>query len=177
MIPYYKKIDLDLSSNDWRFLNYLSHMYKDRVNPFHYNGKDNHEYKDFFLSASNNSYIDNPLFLKLSELFVSDSQYHSLEWIYRYSQISIVENFLPIHTDNRTCAISIPLLPIVMPVRWYASRNQDDVVCEYYYDNAVTLVNTRIFHGAIDNNKKRIFFQIGGFTEDFMDVLSHLKST
>jgi hypothetical protein len=45
----------------------------------------------------------------------------------------------------------------------------------YDYRHTASLVNTSVYHGVPGNDKARIFFQVGGFNEDFMAVVKSLK--
>ena len=175
MLPYYQKLNLELSYEDWRFLNYLSDTYNGKVNPFVHMGHETHFYKDFFLRASDKSYRDNILFKKIADLFIEGSQYNSSDWVFDYSQISVVKDHLPIHRDRRTCVITIPLTPIKAPIKWYSSKDEADFLYDYSYDCPATLVNTKLLHGSPGNQDKRIFFQVGGFGEDLTDVVKHLR--
>ena len=89
MHPYYQKINLELSFDDWRFLNYLAYTYSDKVNPYMYNGQEIHSFKDFFLRSADANYNDNNLFQKIADVFIEGCEYNSSEWVYNHSQISV----------------------------------------------------------------------------------------
>jgi hypothetical protein len=173
MLPYYQSLDLELDTNDWRFLNYLSHQYLASVEPLTVGDYKITQYMDFFLTKSPNDYRSHPIFKKISNLFSSEFAYGSLDHVYDNSQISLVSNRLPMHRDFRKCAITIPLLPITTPIIWCDADGNE--MMSYTYTSAATLINTEMSHGSPDNQQRRIFFQIGGFKEDNIEkVCSYL---
>lgn len=176
MIPYYYKLDMTLDTDDWRFLNYLSHRYLHETKPFKQrNGDFFHYYEDYFIANSSNDYRNNKIFQKIANLFVDTHTHANVDYVYRYSQISHVPGELIPHKDRRLSVISIPLVTIDCPIKWY--DNDDNYVgVEYNYEHEVSLINTDIKHGAPDNKSPRIFFQVGGFFDmPFEHILTKLK--
>lgn len=177
MTIFYKELDLILDFNDWRFLNYLENTYKNSGKPFVIKDGERMvggDYRDLFLKNLDNNYISNNLFQKIADLFVKESPYSSLDFIYNYSQISYVPKRLSLHRDIRKCVISIPLVPINTPIFWY--DDQKNIVLESYdYRSESVLINTSIIHGSPTNISPRIFFQVGGFDKDINEVISCLK--
>lgn len=174
MLPYYKSLNLELTADDWRFLNYLSHQYLTLVEPLTFGDYKITQYMDFFLHKSQNDYSSQAIFKKISDMFSLDSAYSSTEHVYRNSQISTVPSALPMHKDFRKCAITIPLVMITTPLLWCDESGIE--LMSYNYDSAVTLINTEISHGSPQNRQRRIFFQIGGFKEESIEkVCSTLK--
>lgn len=172
MYPYYRPIDIELTTEDWRFLNFLSHNYlADAKHPtygeYAFTG-----YSHFFLRDADVDYSYHPIFKKISELFI-DSPYSSVEHVYNWSQVSIVPDLLPIHIDVRKAVISIPLVTFTTPIIWYDEN--DNELYRYHYENTATLLNTATRHGSPDNNSSRIFFQVGGFHEPFEKIVTYLK--
>jgi hypothetical protein len=177
MIPYYSKLDLELDTDDWRFLNYLNHTHLHETKPFKMsNGEFSPDYRDYFISSGKVDYRSNKIFKKICNLFTEDSPHSSIDYVYRYSQISYVPGKLITHRDRRSCAISIPLVTLDVPIRWY-DDNDNYLGVEYFYEHAVSLINTSIRHGAPNNVSPRIFFQVGGFNEDFNITKSKIKSS
>jgi hypothetical protein len=175
MNPYYRKINLEITTEDWRFLNYLSHRYVSRTESFVVDEtRTFDQYKDFFLVKSDRDYKQNPFFEKCRQMFTPDAPHYSLDYLYRYSHISLIPGELIPHRDKRTAAINIPLITFDKPIRWY--DDEHNVLCEYKYDTAVSLLNTKILHGVTDNTTPRIIFQIGGFGEDFETVLTRFTT-
>lgn len=172
MNPYYHPIDVDLTTEDWKFLNFLSHQYLSEVKYPTFDDYEFPNYSHFFLRDAGTDYSNNPIFKKISDLFI-ESPHRSVEHVYHWSQISTVPRSLPIHSDVRKAVISIPLVTFTSPIIWY---NENDIeLCRYHYDNTVTLINTEIRHGSLDNETRRIFFQVGGFHEPFEKILTYLK--
>jgi hypothetical protein len=175
MKPYYRKINLELTAEDWRFLNYLCYNYVSLTTSFVVNESFTFEqYKDFFLVKSDKDYSKHTFFEKCRQLFTPEAPHYSLEYLYRYSHISLIPGELIPHRDKRTAAINIPLITFDKPIRWY--DDSGNVLCEYEYDHPVSLLNTKILHGAPDNTTPRILFQIGGFGEDFDTVLTRFRT-
>jgi len=183
MNNFYQGISLDLSHEDRRFLTYLAINYVTKTSDISSNNDTFDQYKHFFLKNSKNSYIANPIFQKISNLFREDSRYHDLAHIYNYSQVSCVPNKLIPHVDFRKCVISIPLVPLG-PVSWFESdsderfltdRESYKPIMSYDYRYETSLINTHIFHGAPDNDQVRIFFQVGGFSQTFQEVVGQIK--
>jgi hypothetical protein len=143
------------------------------------------QYKDFFLKNSETDYRSQPIFSKIASLFKEDFAHSSLETVYEFSQVSLVNAELVPHIDARKCVISIPLVPI-SSVYWYRDKtnsgsrtirnlNDCEIIDQYDYRYPVTLVNTEVYHGVPDNNSPRIFFQVGGFMQSIQEVVIHLK--
>lgn len=185
MNPHYKQLHVDLDANDWRFLNYLSHRYVAKTQPFITAKGTFEQYKDFFLKNSDTDYKQQPIFAKIAGLFKEGTSHSTVEQVYEYSQVSLVNSILVPHKDSRKCVISIPLVP-VSPVSWYTDtknsgnrllHNIDDCVeiDSYDYRWPVSLVNTEVYHGVPNNTTPRIFFQVGGFSDTFAEVSTHLK--
>lgn len=173
MHPYYQTLDLELDTNDWRFLNFLSHEYMSEVKYPTFGDYEFKNYSHFFLRDAKEDYRTQRIFQKISDLFVSESPHSSVEHVYYWSQISTVPNNLPAHSDVRKAAISIPIVTFTTPIIWY--DEDDNELCRYHYDSASTLINTEIRHGSPDNKTRRIFFQVGGFQESFEKILTYLK--
>jgi len=200
-LPFYKKLNLDLDTNDWRFINYLAHTYLSKVEPLgnketfekykeYYSTSSTEifgQYKHYFLTSSSNNYSGENIFEKITKLFKPESKFSSVEHIYRYSQISFVNNLLLPHKDKRKSVISIPIIKMTTPVYWYqptesefndkmilVEKNSYYEICSYDYKYSTTLLNTSIFHGTPDNKTNRIFFQIG-FSESIETVIDNLR--
>lgn len=172
MDPFYHPLDIELSTTDWRFLNFLSHEYLTQVKYPTFGEYEFPNYSHFFLRDAERDFRSQPIFKKISDLFI-ESPHSSVEHVYYWSQISTVPSTLPAHSDVRKAVISIPIVTFTSPIHWY--DDQDNVVCEYDYEHAVTLINTEIRHGSPDNQTRRIFFQVGGFHEPYEKILSYLK--
>jgi hypothetical protein len=175
MHPFYQKIKLSLDDSDRTFLNYLAEKYAKSTRPYQVGSTEYTWYQDAFLRNFDEDYRSAELFKKLKDLFVVDSQYRKDDWIYNQSQISVVPGSLPPHIDQRKCALSIAISEIKTPVYWYQKRDDSKHICSYDYSSPITLINTSILHGSPNNDSVRIFFQIGGFREDFSYVVSNLK--
>jgi hypothetical protein len=200
-LPFYKKLNLDLDTNDWRFINYLSHTYLSKVEALgskqnlekykeYYttsSSKSFEQYKHYFLKGSDNNYRNENIFKKITNLFKPDSNFSSIEHIYKFSQISFVKSFLLPHKDKRKSVISIPIIKMTEPVYWYQptlptlndkmiliDKNSYREIGSYDYTYPTTLLNTSIFHGSPNNLTNRIFFQIG-FGESFETVVDNLR--
>jgi len=137
----------------------------------------------FYIKNSNNNYVLNSLFEKILKIFNNNSPYKNLSYLYNNCLISKIPGSLIPHKDFRSCAISIPLVPVT-PISWYSSdlsqQFLDDpatykLVCSYDYKHAVSLINTSIYHGAPENKNERLFFQIGGFKENFQQVIKNIN--
>lgn len=201
IIPFYKKLNLDLDANDWRFLNYLSHTYLDKVaaleqpeninkNNVYYTDVDNQKphvsYAHFFLKNSSADYRNNGIFKKIAALFKTGTSLSSFENIYQRSQISRVDGKLLPHKDKRKSVITIPVVTLTAPVFWYKAttlefdkkmfltENDSYLAIESYdYKHTATLINTAKFHGSPDNLSRRIFFQVG-LAESFEEIVDSL---
>jgi len=177
MTIFYKELDLILDFNDWRFLNYLENTYTKSTKPLFVKDGERMiggDYRDCFLKNLHNNYISKNIFQKIADLFVKESTYSSLDFIYNYSQISYVPKRLGLHRDIRKCVISIPLVPIHTPIFWYDDQ-KTKVLESYSYTSESVLINTSIIHGSPTNISPRIFFQVGGFDKDISEVISYLK--
>ena len=178
MMPYFKPLELNLDHNDWRFLNLLSNRYKHQTAPIEYKNAVIDRYRHFFLRNSNQNYINYPLFRKIAAIFKSSTLYNDLDHVYFNSQISYVPGPLLPHIDKRTCVISIPLVPL-SPIFWYKLGNSNNKetyieIMQYNYQHEAVLLNTNILHGTINNELERIFFQIGGFSNQINHVIQDL---
>ena len=187
MTIFYKKLNLELDTDDWRFLNYLSHTYLSNVealnSPANINQHKEYytkpisgkigQYKYYSIRKSNNDYSDRNIFKKIANLFKPGSNLNSFDVIYNSSQLSFVGDNLVPHKDKRKCAITIPLTTITSPISWYkatspelseqiglSDRNTYSELASYDYGCTATIINTSIFHGTPDNISPRIFFQI-----------------
>ena len=170
----YKKLNLDLDFNDWRFLVYLTQKYVYHGNPY-LDGRSPVPvyFKSVPLFKSENDYRSNPLFEKIRQLFTDESAYSNLEHLYQNCIVANVPDTLPPHYGLVPCGINIPLTPITTPINWYDSDM--NVIGEYYYDHPATLINTKLMHGAPSNSNIRLFLIIGGWTEDFETTLTKFK--
>jgi hypothetical protein len=181
---YYRGLDLELDTGDWRFLNYLYYTYTSKTKPYTTPRGTFDQYRDFFLRDSSNDYREQPIFTKIAQLFGS-GLHCSVDHVYKYSQVSVVGGTLVPHIDTRTCVVSIPMLPL-SSVIWYKNLTESSEkilwnpqeymeIETYDYRYTASLVNTSIYHGVPNNDKARIFFQVGGFNDAFIEVVKSLK--
>lgn len=186
MLPFYQGLKIELDVFDWRFLNSLLIKYHLLTKPITVNQFVFSQYEHYFLRDDNDSsYKSAALFEKIANIFNSDYAYSNVRNVFHFSQISHVPSQLVPHIDKRQCVISIPLVP-VCAINWYKVEDNNKMaifdhnhllpIYSYNYSHCVTLINTSIFHGVPNNNKARYFFQIGGFNEDIISVISKIKS-
>ena len=93
--------------------------------------------------------------------------------VFKYAQFFKVNGSLPPHIDKRTAAFTIPLYGVNKPVSWYDDNNQ--IIQQYTYKGP-SIINTSIKHGCIENDEERVFFQIGGFSEPFDQIIKNVKN-
>ena len=161
----YKDLDsLVLDEEDMDFLKYIRDTYKDKSVPFQGKNPDGtirkafHNYKNFYLKNSENSYIEKPIFKKIAKLCQNFPEHSDVNVIYTRAHLAYVPGELPYHIDARECVLTIPIGDVDKPISWVDSSGV--FLGSYFYKGPV-LINTKILHGCLENTSDRFLFQIG----------------
>lgn len=171
----YKEVDLGLDQNDIKFLEYIRDTYRNKSKPFQGKNLDGslrpvfNNYKNFYLKDSPTDYSDHPIFVKISKLCNRLPNHSRVEYVYSRSHLAYVPGKLPYHIDARECVLTIPIGKIEYPISW-VDDSEESIIGSYQYVSPV-LVNTKIKHGCLNNDRDRFMFQVG-FGEPFMHVAS-----
>lgn len=175
---YHECSDLIITDDDKRFLENFKIQFSNLATSFKTKNPDGSDrvfepYKNYFFRDCPQTFVEHPLFKKISTLLSKTPHHHDYKYIYSRAHLAIVTGSLPYHRDLRNCVLSIPLCKIETPLYWC---NADySLIEEYSYTGQPVLIDTATLHGSPENVTPRYFFQVG-FNESYDTILNCLAT-
>jgi hypothetical protein len=171
---------LTIDSSDIVFMESLKEKYKDLTHNVimrKNNYKMTSGYHQYYIEHGTEEERSNTLFAKIAAIFPNTTN-STAEAVANNAQLARINGHLNIHLDYRSAVLSIPLVDLKKPIRYWSSKDSDgEIIFQYHYTKyKPVLINTHVEHNVIENDEDRIFLQIGGFKAENGETFENLRN-